>query len=222
MSKMTQVEVEKGQVEKMLAGITPEETKRIEIEVNNIMRSGIPKAVNIGGKRVYISKKIIVKLRQKDREYNGSSIDNNDATSEGNEYKGGFLFLPFIFWAIGAAVTAATTVGTAAAAISSTVSNSRQAQRNLEQTKLAKIQAEIEQKKLTKMEQEENNTNNINNTSVTLNKDGGGLFLSPHQGRGLYDFFKTMGVNKSRIKHMKMGAEVVYSGDGLFLSPYKK
>jgi len=179
----------------------------LEKSLNEIIKSGIPKAVNIQGKRVYISKKIISKLKEK-------------------EVSGGILplaaLIPIIMSIIG---------GTAGAAggVAGVVQSVKESNKADAQKKLADEQLKVLKKSKTESEQKP-----VEGSSLFLDpyqSRGQSLSLTSEQGSGISDYLKNILKNsnieepekrdfKNAIKKLKNGVKLIKSGDGLFLQNY--
>ena len=183
----------------------------LEKNLNEIIKSGIPKAINIDGKRIYISKKIINKMKDVVQQTGGLAKDRGTES----EALGGLLplaaLLPIIFGALGAA-------GGVAGGVANVVQSAKTSQKADAEKKLAEEQ-------LKKLKKE--------NESKKEEGTGGGIFLNPYKGKGISDFLKNILKKsnlekpektnlKNKFKNFKNGIKIENSsGSGLFLNPYK-
>ena len=177
--------------------------QNLEKSLHEIIKSEIPKSVNIDGKKIYISKKIIKKVKENEI--------NEDIK------KGGLLplaaLLPIIFGALGAA-------GGVAGGVANVVQSAKTSQKDDAQKKLAEEQLNILKKE------------NEVKKEKKIESEGSGIFLNPYEGRGLSDFLRNILKNsnikkpektelKNTFKNLKHGVEIKKSGSGLFLNPAK-
>ena len=187
---------------------------KLENELNSIIKSGIPKAVNIQGKRVYISKKIISKLKEHEKE----------------SYSGGILplaaLIPIIMSIIGG--TAGAVGGVAGVVQSVKESNKADSQKKLADTQLAQLKKSKTESEPVEVQKP------VEGSSLFLDPyQGGGqsLSLTSEQGSGISDYLKNILKNsnieepekrdfKNAIKKLKNGVKLIKSGDGLFLQNY--
>ena len=189
--------------------------------LNEIIKSGIPKSVTIDGKRIYISKKIIKKIKE------GSGTEGQTS--------GGLLplaaLLPIIFGALGAA-------GGVAGGVANVVQSAKTSQKADAEKKLAEERLKNLQNSSKKGENEKSKKDNEE-------EGGSGIFLNPYEGRGqsitltseqgsgLSDFLKNILKNsniekpektelKNIFKNLKHGIKIERTGSGIFLNPYTK
>ena len=204
---------------------------KLENELNSIIKSGIPKAVYIQGKRVYISKKIISKLKK-----------------ENESHSGGILplaaLIPIIMSIVG---------GTAGAAggIAGVVQSVKSSQKDDAQKKLADEQLKQLKEKDTSVSLSKSGSPLLGKAVKAVKvkpvdgaeKAASGLYLDPYQGSGqslsltseqgsgISDYLKNILKNsnieepekrdfKNSIKKFKNGIKIERTGSGLFLKNY--
>ena len=143
-------------------------SEKLEKELHEIIKSGNPQAVTIDGKRTYISKKIINKLKE------------NEELKEGGLLPLAAL-IPLIAGLIGGA-------GAAAGGVAGVVQSVKSSQKDDAQKKLAEEQLlQLKKEKETK-ETKEKSGDGVQST-LTI---GQGIFLDPYQGKGLSDFLRNI------------------------------
>jgi len=189
---------------------------KLEKALHEIIKSGIPKAVNIDdgneipfalrGKRIYISKKIIKKLKEHEQQ---------------SESSGGLLplaaLIPLIAGLIGGA-------GAAAGGVAGVVQSVKSAQKDDAQKKLAEEQ-------LTQLKEKSKKENSESGEGLFLNQKGQpSITVTSEQGSGISDFLRNILKNsniekpektelKNLFKNLKHGIKIEKSGSGLFLNP---
>ena len=197
----------------------------MEIKLREIVESGKGKTITFEGKKIYINKQVIAKLR------------------EASAKEGGIIpllaLLPAILAGLGSAAGIAGGVATA-------VKNSKESQLADARKELVEVQ---KQKLITGRGIDESNEGvfqlegqglqngvidiveekNVNGTKIY---DGSGIYLNPYEGKGLTELLRAIlkkdknNKEKKPLKKIfkKLGKgqiQITQQGEGIFLEPYK-